>query len=49
MRERSNLQEKIQYVEYDVNRCYCGFCGEKLEDVELDDSVRKGWLYEKWE
>ena len=44
MRERSNLQEKIQYVEYDV-----GFCGEKLEYVELDDSVRKGWLYEKWE
>ncbi|KAK8796346.1 hypothetical protein JH06_4602 [Blastocystis sp. subtype 4] len=42
---KEETEEKIQYVEYDVNRCYCGFCGEKLEYVELDDSVRKGWFF----
>ena len=37
-------EEDSHYVEYDVNRCKCGFCGERLEYVELDDGARKGWL-----
>ncbi|KAK8828136.1 hypothetical protein WA538_002649, partial [Blastocystis sp. DL] len=38
-------EEDSHYVEYDVNRCKCGFCGERLEYVELDDGARKGWFF----